>query len=140
MRTMGTKKRQNPRHKKTEAAASLSRTMPIALEEAPEVKAEMMLTIRGGNGTPPSNVPIERRTYTIGRHDGTDIHIASDSASRQHARIFFLHEEEIIEDLSSTNGTFVNGVRVARCVLQNNDIIRIGDATMLFSRATKEKT
>ncbi len=108
--------------------------MPIALEPAETSTAEMALTIRRGNNTPPTNLPIERKTYSIGRHEGADVYIESASASRQHARIFFLHDEEIIEDLNSTNGTFVNGVRVSRCVLQDNDIIRIGDSTILFSR------
>ena len=110
--------------------------MPIALEPAQASTAEMALTIRRGSSTPPTNIPIERKTYSIGRHEAADIHIEGASASRQHARIFFLHDEEIIEDLNSTNGTFVNGVRVSRCVLQDNDIIRIGDSTMLFSRKT----
>lgn len=42
--------------------------------------------------------------------------------------------DDIIEDLNSTNGTYVNGVRVNRCILRHNDLIRIGDATILFSQ------
>ncbi len=110
----------------------LSRTLPIDLDEHYDSDAEIRLTIRTGPNSPPTNIPLERRMYTIGRQTEADICIPDPSVSRQHARIFFMHDEEILEDLNSTNGSFVNGVRVTRCVLQDNDIIRIGDATMLF--------
>ena len=117
----------------------LSRTLPIALDEPHKTDSEMCLTIRTGTNAPPRNIAIDRKLYTIGRQTETDICIPDPSVSRQHARIFFLHDEEILEDLNSTNGSFVNGVRVTRCVLQDNDIIRIGDATMLFSRAAPDE-
>ena len=115
----------------------LSRTLPIELDEPSksEKTSDMRLTIRTGSNRPPVNIYLDRKIYLIGRQAESDICIPDPSVSRKHARIFFLHEEEILEDLNSTNGSFVNGVRVTRCVLQDNDIIRIGDATMLFSRA-----
>ena len=118
----------------------LSRTLPINLKEPSEPDAEMRLTLRIGANTPPNNIPLDRNVYTIGRDAQADICIPDPSVSRQHARIFFLHDEEILEDLNSTNGSFVNGVRVTRCVMQDNDIIRIGDATILFSRKTASQT
>ncbi|MFU8781162.1 MAG: FHA domain-containing protein [Kiritimatiellia bacterium] len=114
--------------------------MPIPVDEVLEPDTEMSLTIRNEGHTAPRRIPIERKTYTIGRQEGVDILIDNPSVSRQHARIFFLHDEEIIDDLNSTNGTLVNGVRVTRCVLQDNDIIRIGDATILFSRTASNET
>ncbi len=115
-------------------ASLLSRTLPIELQEPQQANAQMGITIRTGSNTPPRNIPLERKDYSIGREADADICIPDPSVSRQHARIFFLHDEEILEDLNSTNGCFVNGVRVTRCMLQDNDIIRIGDATMLFTR------
>ena len=116
--------------------SSLSRTMPILLDPPGKTVAGMRLTIRTGAGSSPGNIPLEHKTYTIGRQTEADICIPDPGVSRQHARIFFLHNEEILEDMNSTNGTFVNGVRITRCVLQDSDIIHIGDATMLFSRVT----
>jgi len=115
-----------------EKISLLSRTLPIDLDEPYDSDAEIRLTIRTGSNSSPKNIPLERKMYTIGRQPEADICIPDPSVSRQHARIFFMHDEEILEDLNSTNGSFVNGVRVTRCVLQDNDIIRIGDATMLF--------
>jgi pSer/pThr/pTyr-binding forkhead associated (FHA) protein len=113
--------------------------MPIEVEEVLRPNSEMSLTLRNQGGTAPKYIGLERKSYTIGRQEGADIVIPNQSVSREHARIFFLHDEEIIEDLNSTNGTLVNGVRVTRCVLQDNDIIRIGDATILFSRTKPSK-
>ena len=113
---------------------ALSRTMQIAVEEISPPDADMYLHIRRGGHQHPECLRLEKKTYTIGRQADVDISVMAASVSRQHARLFFLHGEEILEDLNSTNGVLVNGVRVSRCVLQDNDVIRIGDATLLFSR------
>ena len=39
----------------------------------------------------------------------------------------------MIEDLESTNGLFVNGVKVVRCALRNNDQIELGGVRLLFN-------
>lgn len=122
-------------NKPARQSASLSSTMPITMDEVFDDSSEMALTIRSRNQSAPYNMTLTRDPYTIGRHESVDIHILGTSVSRKHARLFFLHDEEILEDLNSTNGTFVNGVRVTRCVLQDKDIIRVGDTTMLFSRS-----
>lgn len=108
--------------------------MQIAVEEIPAADADMFLHIRRGGEQQPACMRLDKTSYTIGRHTDVDIPILAASVSRRHARIFFLHGEEILEDLNSTNGVLVNGVRVSRCVLQDNDVIRIGDATLLFCR------
>ncbi len=56
------------------------------------------------------------------------------SVSRKHARIYKEGKAFFIEDLNSANGTFVNGVRIARAVpLREGDHIRIGKTIMVFS-------
>ena len=59
---------------------------------------------------------------TIGRDSDNDIQIDDSSASNEHARIQieiseFLegHEDIFVEDLGSTNGTFVNDTKITRC-------------------------
>jgi pSer/pThr/pTyr-binding forkhead associated (FHA) protein len=112
--------------------------MPIPVEILEYAgDADMAVTVRNGPDAPPLHIQLEHKEYAIGRAEDADIYIPAPSVSRQHARLLFLHGREIIEDLNSTNGILVNGVRVARCVLQDNDIIKIGDATVLFSRTVK---
>jgi len=92
------------------------------------------LEIRLPDSPEPISHPLVNREMTVGREAESDITIPLNSISRNHARIFPHNEEFIIEDLNSTNGTYVNGVRISRCVLRHNALIRVGDATILFSQ------
>jgi len=67
-----------------------------------------------------------RRTR-IGRAPGCELHIDSSSVSRHHALILAGTREAIIEDLNSTNGVILNGRKVTRQVLNDGDIVTIGE-------------
>jgi chromosome segregation ATPase len=67
-----------------------------------------------------------RRTR-IGRAPGCELHIDSSSVSRHHALILAGTREAIIEDLNSTNGVILNGRKVTRQVLNDGDILTIGE-------------
>lgn len=68
----------------------------------------------------------------IGRSAECEVHLPFNNISRRHARIRFHGEDYVIADLNSTNGTYVNGVRIIRCVLRSNDQIQIGAAKIYF--------
>ncbi|HEY2675907.1 MAG TPA: FHA domain-containing protein [Steroidobacteraceae bacterium] len=70
--------------------------------------------------------PLGRRTR-IGRAPGCELHIDSSSVSRHHALILAGTREAIIEDLNSTNGVMLNGRKVTRQVLNDGDIVTIGE-------------
>jgi chromosome segregation ATPase len=72
------------------------------------------------------NYPLGRRTR-IGRAAGCELHIDSSSVSRHHALILAGTREAIIEDLNSTNGVMLNGRKVTRQVLNDGDIVTIGE-------------
>jgi diguanylate cyclase (GGDEF)-like protein len=67
----------------------------------------------------------------IGRGRDADIRIQGDGISRQHARMKVGAEGVQFEDLGSTNGSFVNGEKVERALLQDGDKIQLGTATIL---------
>jgi pSer/pThr/pTyr-binding forkhead associated (FHA) protein len=70
-----------------------------------------------------------REGATFGRADGADIHVSDQFASSQHARIFDQGGSMYLEDLGSTNGTYLNGRQVKRAEpLSVGDTIRIGDS------------
>ena len=69
---------------------------------------------------------------TIGRHPHSDIVIAHRAVSAQHAAISVREEGVLVEDLDSTNGTFVNGVRVSRHMLQYGDRMVVAKFTIDF--------
>lgn len=68
----------------------------------------------------------------IGRDADNDIPVASEYISRHHARISFYRDSYWINDLKSTNGTFVNGKRVQRRRLSNKDVISLGHHRLIF--------
>ena len=70
---------------------------------------------------------------TVGRESGNGIRIEEDSVSARHARLRHEGGRWWLEDLGSTNGTFVNDTRVTgRAPLQSGDIVQIGLVTARF--------
>jgi len=68
----------------------------------------------------------------IGRALDNDIYFLDPMASTAHAKILSKDGAWIIEDIGSTNGTFVNGERCKLATLRNGDVIRIGDTELTF--------
>jgi len=67
-------------------------------------------------------------SYLIGRRAG-DIPLSDDKVSGRHAEVKLLGPEAfLVIDLASTNGTFLNGVRVERVKIGHDDEIRVGDS------------
>jgi diguanylate cyclase (GGDEF)-like protein len=85
-----------------------------------------LLTLRSPS-TGPVDYKIEPGKNSVGRKPDNDIVIADESASRSHAEIFLQEDSLVINDLNSTNGTFVNRERITGPkVLHSKDQIRIG--------------
>ncbi|OGV74497.1 MAG: hypothetical protein A3K19_23150 [Lentisphaerae bacterium RIFOXYB12_FULL_65_16] len=78
---------------------------------------------------------LDTNEAVMGRSAECNVHLPLPNVSRVHARVYLVNEEYHVEDMNSTNGTFVNGVRISRCALRNNDLIEVGEAKMLFVEA-----
>ena len=72
---------------------------------------------------------------TIGRAKGADIIIDAALVSRVHCRLEARRDGVDVTDLSSTNGTFVNGRRVERATLSNGDHLRVGRVELMLERS-----
>lgn len=81
-------------------------------------------------------VPLEKHSLVIGRSDDADLVISSKDVSRQHARVTCDGSTVWIEDLGSTNGTFVNGVKIKKSEFRLKDEIGIGDLILLLDDGT----
>ena len=71
-------------------------------------------------------IETDKDEITIGRNPNCDVHIDNLGVSNQHAKIIKQDGAYVVEDLNSTNGTYINSKRIARAVINNNDEIQIG--------------
>lgn len=71
-------------------------------------------------------IMLSKERTTIGRKPHNDIQIDNLAVSGEHAVIVTILADSFLEDLGSTNGTFVNGKTVKKHFLQNNDVIELG--------------
>lgn len=63
----------------------------------------------------------------LGRHHHCDVVVTDPTVSRRHARLTFRDGNWVVQDLDSTNGTFVNGARVGRYELRPGDRLLLGE-------------
>jgi len=77
------------------------------------------------DGVLEQTVQLTRERMTIGRHRHNDIVLEQPTVSGEHAVITTILDDSFLEDLYSTNGTFVNGHRIGKHYLQNKDQIKL---------------
>ncbi len=78
-------------------------------------------------------VPLDSFPFTIGRTEVNTLRLAAGDVSRTHCQITVQHGQAVITDLDSTNGTIVNGRRLAESAkLSDGVLIRVGPFEMIF--------
>jgi hypothetical protein len=79
---------------------------------------------------------VDTQAFTLGRGAANDVALAGDEyASGRHARVEPRRDGVWIEDIGSTNGTFVNGIRLTReRKLVPGDVVRIGETDLRFEQ------
>ena len=82
----------------------------------------------------------EDREIIIGRSSELDMVLVEDMVSRKHAKITAQGSEWYIQDLGSTNGTFVNGERIKRVKIKEGDRILVGTSILKMERKGAAKT
>ncbi|HIZ48795.1 FHA domain-containing protein [uncultured Subdoligranulum sp.] len=74
-----------------------------------------------------------KKRVLIGRADDCDIKLVSDRVSRHHCEILYRDGQCEVRDLGSTNGTYVDGVRVSRAPLRNGAVINVPTQVFAFT-------
>ena len=98
--------------------------------------SQFQLIMRSGP-TPGASFILEGDQLTVGRDATNEIVINDAEISRRHARLTFQGGKYVLEDLGSTNGTFVNGQRLAGPrVLKAGEVVQFGEQIMLVFEAT----
>ncbi len=71
-------------------------------------------------------IPLNKERTTLGRKPHNDIQIDNLAISGEHAVIVTILNDSFLEDLNSTNGTYVNGQPIKKHFLQNTDVVELG--------------
>src|SRR5512137_1996165 len=75
---------------------------------------------------------MSKERYTIGRLQDNDIRIDNAAVSGHHALVINILNDSFLEDLNSTNGTYVNGKIIKKHALQHGDVITVGHHALRF--------
>jgi pSer/pThr/pTyr-binding forkhead associated (FHA) protein len=82
--------------------------------------------------------PVGTHPVTIGRLPDNMVVIDNPAVSGRHARVFREGDDYIVEDLKSTNGTFVSEKPIVRRTLRDRDVVLVGKHSLVFSLAGGE--
>src|SRR5262245_56677088 len=97
------------------------------------MEAMVRLVVRNGHESG-REFPLSGDRAVIGRDPDVDVSLRSKAVSHHHAQISRVHGDYFVEDLGSTNGTFLNGKRVDRRMpLAVKDRLRVGEFILEFS-------
>ena len=77
-------------------------------------------------------IETEKPEIIIGRSPSADIQIDNLAVSKYHARLIKQKDQYTVEDLSSTNGTFLNDEKITSTILKHNDIVTVGKHTLVI--------
>jgi len=129
-----------------ESVSDAERTVKLDLREvALSITKRPVLVVLQGQSIG-ETVKLEKERTIVGRGSQADLVLRDEIASRQHAEIMQLClEADCIEyyvnDLDSTNGTFLNGAKVtSQQLLQDGDKIKIGNHLMKFAMLDESET
>jgi len=83
---------------------------------------------------------MSKERYTIGRLPDNDVRIDNPAVSGHHSLIINILNDSFLEDLNSTNGTYVNGKLIKKHALQHGDVITVGHHQLRFSDQQSSQT
>lgn len=84
------------------------------------------------DGVDKGEVHLEGKRISIGRDRSSDIPLNDLSVSRNHACLVRVFDDYYVEDLGSTNGTFLNDRQVKKHIIHNDDRLRVGSFELIF--------
>ena len=89
--------------------------------------------------SPGDKIPIDRKFVRIGRHSTNDIVLPDSSVHRYHAVLAQNENAQfVLTDLGGSNGCLVNGVRSQNKIVENGDIVALGEVRLKFHDRTKK--
>jgi pSer/pThr/pTyr-binding forkhead associated (FHA) protein len=99
--------------------------------------ARMILSL---NGQTLADYNLSKERYTVGRLPDNDIRIDNPAVSGHHSLVINILNDSFLEDLNSTNGTYVNGKLIKKHALAHGDVITIGRHLLRFVDESMENS
>ncbi len=104
------------------AAGSIAGEASARQAQAPEAPSAQLIDLNTNNV-----LRVTQARCTIGRErSAADLVVSDPNVSRRHAELTYTGSDWTLEDLNSTNGTFVNNRRIMRCPLRDGDVLTFG--------------
>ncbi len=120
---------QKPRLPPTDDATVIT-TAKGLIDESPKDDGAGLITIHGANLG--KKYDLSKEEMILGRSETADIRVNEENVSRQHAVVKKAGKEILIEDLKSTNGTFVNTKKITSQALRDGDLVLVGNTILKF--------
>ena len=121
------------RERLAEKIVSISQAIRNSAEQLPRL-------IHQDNEGHNQEYALERDYMNLGRFSGNDIVLEDRSVSGHHAKIITIEGRSFLEDLNSTNGTYVNSERINRRVLKNGDVISLARGRLRYIEGAQTST
>jgi hypothetical protein len=111
-------------------------SVPGLAADEPQVESGRLVVVRSPALDEGDELALDSSSLLLGRGARNDVNLAGDEyASSEHARIEPRRDGVWLEDIGSTNGTYLNGIRLTRPKrLTPGDIVRIGETELRYDR------
>ena len=114
------------------AARTRAAEPPPTVAAAPGAPPPIARLLVATDGRTVQEIPLQVGRLIIGRTPDNDVQIDSRFVSRHHCQIITSTQSCVVEDLNSTNGTFVKSNRVRRHYLNDGDVVTIGKHELIY--------
>jgi hypothetical protein len=112
-------------------ASGQTQVFQAQAQQAAPTRARLLLTTSSGTHV----IPLDSTLLTVGRGLNNDIILEDTRVSRHHAQLRYRARRFWVADMSSTNGTFINGERITERALRSGDILSLGGLELTFKDA-----
>jgi pSer/pThr/pTyr-binding forkhead associated (FHA) protein len=103
------------------------------MDNTNEISSQLSVSQRGVSLVVNKQViPLSKKITRLGRHLENDVVFHEEFLSRYHAEIILEEGQYVLYDKNSTGGTYVNGKKVDRCILNSGDLISMVNIQIMF--------
>ena len=121
----------DPAAEPTDDLAAAAMAVRVLTGESPALQPEhARVEYQTADGAPHTKLLLD--STTVGRHTENDIQLLDPEVSKAHLVIRKGKDGFVLEDLGSANGTLINGAKLTRHLLQDGDLVALGNSTLRF--------